>query len=121
MGIHVDAWDKSWQQFRYDTKTQEISMVQIDEKKGSSQYMEWWKWFLVALVTIVTLGIGGIIATIIYALVAANRPDLGGTFKDVATNIVKWPNQKFAKLRKIESPNHVVMFVDVNFSPTFLP
>lgn len=109
MKIHVDAWDRSWQKFEIDKD--EISLKQCKEDHGSSHNMEWWKWLLSFLFS----WIFGIVASIIYAITGSNEPDLGGTFKDVAVDIVTWPHQKFAKLKKVESPSHVVIFVDISF------
>lgn len=110
LSIHVDAWDKSWQQFEIDAN-KEISLIQIKEEKNSSTSMEWWKWLIAVLLG----GIALITTAIIYAITESNQPDLGGKFKDIGKDLVKWPNQKTVTLKRIESPNHVVIFVDITF------
>lgn len=110
LSIHVDAWDRSWQQFEID-KNDEISLTQVEEEQNSSTSMEWWKWLIAVLLGAIAL----IITAIIYAIVDANKPNLGGKFKDIGKDLVKWPNQKTVTLKKIESPNHVVIFVDITF------
>jgi len=107
--IHVKAWDKSWQQFRVDTN-EKITLIEIKEDKNSSSHMEWWKWLIAILMGPMAL----IVTAVINAVVSAKKPNLGGTFADVGKNLIQWPNQKKVKLKEIESPNHLVIFVDVD-------
>jgi len=111
LNIHVDAWDRSWLQFRIDAKTGNISLVQIKENKNSSTSLNWWEW----LIAIVLGPIPLIVTGIIDAIVSGQAPDLGGTFATVGQNLVQWPNQKTVILKQITTPNHVVITLDVNF------
>jgi len=114
MKVHIDTWDKSWHQFTVDNEG-EVSLVQIKEDSGSSHSMETWKWALAACCAIPTFGISLIVAGIIYGMVGEKVPDLKGKFKDLGKNAVQWPNQKLVKLRKVEMPSQIVMFLDVTF------
>lgn len=108
--IHVDTWTKSWQQFEIGSGGA-IGLNQTKDASGHSTGMEWWKWLLAVL----SGGIGLLVTGIIYAVVEGNNPDLGGTFASIGKNLVTWPNQKTVVLKKITTPNHVVLSVEVHF------
>lgn len=109
LNFHVDAWDRSWQQFRIDAQNN-ISLVQINEQHNTSTSLDWWKWLLGVLTGPISLIFEGII----FAVVKGHAPNLGGTLVD-AHALVTWPNQKKVILKSITTPGHVVMTLQVQF------
>lgn len=110
MNYHVDMWVRSWQQFHIQSDSS-IKLDQIDEEHDTSTSLEWWKYIVTVLVNV----LGYIALLIVQAIVADKAPDLGGKFSDLGNQAVQWPNQKVAKPKKITTPGHVVLELDVNF------
>jgi hypothetical protein len=109
LNIHVDAWDRSWQQFKIDAQNN-ISLVRVNEQHNTSTSLDWWKW----LIGVLTGGITPLVEGTIFAVVKGNAPNLGGTLVDAHT-LVTWPNQRNVILKSITTPGHVVMALQVQF------
>lgn len=113
LGEQVKAWNRSWQQFTFDKTTENIISKQTREEKYTSTDVEWWKWLVAALMGPLGLRIEGVTV----AIVEGNAPNLGGTVASIGKNPLQWLEQKTVMLKKIKTPNHVVISLDVDFHP----
>lgn len=111
LNIRVDLWDQSWQQLYLDDSGS-IKMKQIKEDSNKKQSMAGWEWALAVLTGFLPL----IITAIIFAIVEKQTKGIGGTFADLGNgDMVKWPNQKQARIKQIGTPGHVTLSLDVEF------
>lgn len=108
--VHVESWVKNWQVFSINNG--ELGLTQVKEDTGSSSDLEWWKYLIGFLV-------GGFLGYSIMRTISqtvnGNIPSMGGLFKNVGTDFVKWPNQKYINVKRVASPEAIVLFLKVDF------